>query len=323
MKCPVCKSNIVSSETKCAHCGFTELSREFVNVTDAVDWVENVVTPYRLSWESSNVQEDASALYESLISAQMSVSKSSAIDFADVEYTIEDGCITITKYISTKSNYSVPSLINGLPVACIADRAFYGCKELEKIVIPQTVKYIGKEVFMGSGIREIIFPKSVLTISESVCKDCKQLETVVVLGAEIIEENAFRACKKLSKVAFSDTLRQISNGAFFDCTSLKTIHIPASVVEMSEGAFATEGARQDPYNYKKWYVAEWVWNDDVLHKTADEVREFFFFGNTTNFVSFRAPHCAMYSEKCIFRCNPGSDAQAYARAHNMTVKPII
>ena len=148
-------------------------------------------------------------------------------------------------------------------------------------------------------------------------------KTVVVLGAEKIEEKAFKACKNLSQVAFADTLKHISNEAFFDCLSLKTIYIPASVNGISEGAFAIEGARQDPRNYKKWYVAEWVWNDDIRYKTEDAIRKFYFLGNTITFNTYNAPHSKMYSDKCIFYCNPGSDAQSYARAHNIAVRSIV
>lgn len=323
MKCPVCKSELTANVTLCPVCNFDEVTKEFINTADAVDWVEKVVTPYKLKWESRVNYQDATSLYESLISAQITAAQSAATEFEDIEYVIEDEQITITKYIAPKSEYVVPSLINGIPVSRIAEKAFSGCKELEKITIPPTVSHIGREAFMGSGIKEIIFPESVLNISDNICRDCKQLTTVVVLGAEVIGENAFRSCKKLSKIAFAETVKQISNGAFFDCVSLKTVHIPSSVFEISEGAFAIEGARQDPYNYRKWYVAEWVWNDDTVYKSADEVRNFYFFGNSTQFTTFRAPHYAMYSQKCVFYCNPGSDAQAYARAHNMNVKPII
>lgn len=56
----------------------------------------------------------------------------------------------------------------------------------------------------------------------------------------------------------------------------KTVHIPTSVDELAEGAFAIEGARQDLRNYRKWYVAEWIWNDDTVYETEDEAREFYF-----------------------------------------------
>ncbi|MBR4259370.1 MAG: leucine-rich repeat protein, partial [Kiritimatiellae bacterium] len=44
---------------------------------------------------------------------------------------------------------SVPSTIDGLPVAAIADRAFYGLTNLVSITIPSSVKRIGKNAFGG------------------------------------------------------------------------------------------------------------------------------------------------------------------------------
>lgn len=66
MKCPVCKTPILNNESTCQHCGFTDLSREFINRQDAQDWEIHVVAPYREKWEKGLLGADAwlNRLYE-------------------------------------------------------------------------------------------------------------------------------------------------------------------------------------------------------------------------------------------------------------------
>ena len=43
MKCPVCKTELLNSATKCKNCGFSDLHKEFISETDAEYWRANVV----------------------------------------------------------------------------------------------------------------------------------------------------------------------------------------------------------------------------------------------------------------------------------------
>ncbi len=52
-KCPVCKSNIKSSDVKCPTCGFADLHKEFITKEDGELWVKNVVEPYKKQYEAS------------------------------------------------------------------------------------------------------------------------------------------------------------------------------------------------------------------------------------------------------------------------------
>jgi len=54
MKCPVCKIEL-NNNAKCDNCGFEDLRTDFLSQEDANDWLENVVIPYRATFETSNV----------------------------------------------------------------------------------------------------------------------------------------------------------------------------------------------------------------------------------------------------------------------------
>lgn len=51
MKCPVCKIEIDEDSTSCHVCGFNELRREFLNISDAREWEQQVLLPYRTKWQ--------------------------------------------------------------------------------------------------------------------------------------------------------------------------------------------------------------------------------------------------------------------------------
>lgn len=101
----------------------------------------------------------------------------------------------------------------------IAKSAFEDNSKLEKIIIPSSVSYIGKNAF----------------------KNCKNLAEVVIEGCAVIDDNAFSGCEKLASV--TGNIKQINKGAFLDCASLKSIDL-SSVEIVGEYAFARTGLEE-------------------------------------------------------------------------------
>lgn len=70
-----------------------------------------------------------------------------ALQAQDWTFTTKDDSITITQYTGSRANVTVPSLLNGLPVVTIGDKAFWNCTNLVSVTIPGTVKNIGDYAF--------------------------------------------------------------------------------------------------------------------------------------------------------------------------------
>lgn len=98
----------------------------------------------------------------------------------------------------------------------IAKGAFKANTKLEKITIPSSVTYIGKEAFSG----------------------CKKLTQVIIQGSVEIDQDAFLNCEKLAQV--SGTITKIGQGAFSGCTSLTSIDL-SSVQTVGSFAFGNCG----------------------------------------------------------------------------------
>ena len=73
----------------------------------------------------------------------------------------------------------IPDTINGLPVTGIGDWAFYECKNLKKIELPESIEKIGENAFdQCISLKEIRIPSRVTALGEWIFSGCSALEKV-------------------------------------------------------------------------------------------------------------------------------------------------
>ena len=129
-----------------------------------------------------------------------------------------------SSYISYINEYggdiSIPSsvLYNGetYSVTSIGDLAFFYCRNLTSITIPNSVTSIGDDAFSScDGLTSITIPNSVTSIGN----------------------NAFANCRGLTSVTIPNSVTSIGNEAFWDCDGLTSVTIPNSVTSIGEKAF--------------------------------------------------------------------------------------
>lgn len=103
-------------------------------------------------------------------------------------------------------------------VKVIGDVAFWGCKSLTNINIPNSVTTIGEQAFLGcESLVNINIPNSVTTIGDS----------------------AFAYCDSLTSINIPNSVTTIGEFAFWGCESLVNINIPNGVTTIGEYAFAS------------------------------------------------------------------------------------
>ena len=111
--------------------------------------------------------------------------------------------------------------ISDVNITTLPTRVFYNSKNIENLILSKTLSTIDTEAFYNSALKSVIVPNGVTTI----------------------EKCAFQNCSELKDVTFQEDsqLRTIeggySYGAFYGCTSLTSIEIPASVQTIGEAAF--------------------------------------------------------------------------------------
>ena len=149
-----------------------------------------------------------------------------------------------TNYNSYSGTISIPSSVtrNGqtyYTVAKIGDNAFYKCKNLDSVVMPNSIVTIGVSAFQRcTRLKSIIIPNSVYTISASAFKGDSSLTYVYIPNSvHNIGDHAFNNCINLDSITIPNSVCSIGPYAFDNCRNLDSITIPSSVYSIGQNAF--------------------------------------------------------------------------------------
>ena len=115
-------------------------------------------------------------------------------------------------------------------------KSFTYCENIETIVIPEEVTYLGVQAFQYcSSLKNVVFKgyTTINIIEDSLFDGCQSLETFTVpASVETINNGAFSNCTSLKYFTYEEDslIKTIYAGAFQCCTSLEYYIEPASCV---------------------------------------------------------------------------------------------
>lgn len=155
---------------------------------------------------------------------------------------------------SSLDNLEIPHSI-----VTIKDNVFAGCKEMSSIIIPTNLQQIGNGVFNGcisltqisieatSSQLSVGYSKANGDIRTPLFEDCPL--SSVIMGRNIISSSkdflrkygCFCGNTSLTEVVIGENVSYIEQSAFENCSNLKSISIPRSVVSIGGWAFASSG----------------------------------------------------------------------------------
>lgn len=178
------------------------------------------------------------------------------VDPENPKYYTKNGCLIDRETKTLVWAYDGKTIPNDGSVEIIGASAFYSRKDLEDIVIPDTITEIGFGAFSEClNLTKVEIPDSVIEIGGFAFNECLNLtkveipDSVIEIGSyafyeceklteiklpsllTMIENHTFSRCRNLARVQIPDSLRTIESTAFSYCSSLKEIDLPEDCVE--------------------------------------------------------------------------------------------
>jgi len=168
------------------------------------------------------------------------------------EYQINENSVTITKYTGEAGEISIPSIIEGLPVTAIGERAFEDKTTVTEITVPDSVVSVGANAFEGcSSLVVVNLGALVKEVNADTFFGCTNLTAVFVSenNQNLTNENGVLFNSNKTKLVFypignsresytiPDSVKTICQGAFSGCNKLKTLVFPKTLETIEERAF--------------------------------------------------------------------------------------
>ena len=141
-------------------------------------------------------------------------------------------------YINNKlaTDIVIPNSITHIPTY-----AFWHCKCLKSVIIPESVKNIGKNAFNGCSLTSITIPKSVTSINQDAFLDSGLKAATIQDGTVRIPQYAFSKCSSLKSVSIPKSVQNIANNAFEYCIGLSDIYYAGTAEEWKNINIGTTG----------------------------------------------------------------------------------
>lgn len=137
----------------------------------------------------------------------------------------------------------IPTTIECEGVTCdvttIGISAFYNCRNITSVSIPNSVTSIEQEAFgWCTGLTSVAIPDNITSIGKGIFSHCSQIATATIgNGIKELNEHTFSYCTSLTKVTFSNSITGISMSCFKGCTNLASITLPDNLEAIGGFAF--------------------------------------------------------------------------------------
>ena len=118
----------------------------------------------------------------------------------------------------------------------IGASAFYNCRSLRQVTLPESLKSIGDNAFACSGLEEVGLPHNVRFIGDLAFSKTHISSITIPEGVTTFGKDAFSAIKELNHVVLPESLAEIPDRAFYS-SGIKSLRLPNNLKAIGEYAF--------------------------------------------------------------------------------------
>lgn len=186
-----------------------------------------------------------------------------------IRYAFEENKKSL--FVDVNYNEETPTQVNIMrqikidgkfyPVKRIGARAFYGCRNITCVTIPDNVEFIDSSAFRWcvnlsnigissnvkrigpdcfrncTNLRNFHIPNNLQVISPGAFRASGLMTLVLPEGLKEVGAYAFEGCKALAAVQFPKSLKSIGKEAFANCWALSVVSLYDQMRSVGEGAF--------------------------------------------------------------------------------------
>ena len=235
---------------------FVWMDRSIWNYTD---WKNNIETKASAAalittdgWLLANTEEPHAYFIE--YSDYDTTEENEKTEESEDGGTITFDCLTGTLLNVTGQNtsFTIPAEIDGIPVLHIAPGCFSDCVFLEQIFTEsaQTSFHVAGGALYENDTRTLVcVPRAYKGVVEAedgtvilgsrALAGCGQVTKVILPDTVTqVKDLAFAECTSMAEFTFSSNLSSIGASAFKNCSALDNIKLPESLISIGNGAFA-------------------------------------------------------------------------------------
>ncbi len=159
------------------------------------------------------------------------------------KYEINDGCARLVRYFGKDETLELPDCFEGAKLTEIGDDAFYDCKRLASVKLPEGVTRIGENAFKAcASLESVVLPEGLKTLGEYAFSGCRELKRInLPESLEAIPAGCFQKCRALEKLSAGGNISEIGEEAFAGCGALKFLSLGESVKKLAPDALKGAG----------------------------------------------------------------------------------
>ncbi|MBR4200301.1 MAG: chitobiase/beta-hexosaminidase C-terminal domain-containing protein, partial [Oscillospiraceae bacterium] len=158
-------------------------------------------------------------------------------------FTVQDG--VLTGYSGSMKELDLTEMLPDTALSAIGDSAFAGNRTLEQIVLPDSVRTVGKSAFADCTALKSLRADGVITVSDAAFRRCSALSDLQIDWKNVTEIGAYAFAETaVSGDLQLNSLMQLGEGAFAETAALYGVWLPETITALPDDVFRNSAAAE-------------------------------------------------------------------------------